>query len=93
MGFSGISVTELLVIMAIVLLLFGSKKLSSLGSDLGGRAGFPQGNGARNPDRLGAEYRRQRAVFNWRSSLAGLQERTDLSQGLSGQRSRKWKTL
>jgi sec-independent protein translocase protein TatA len=31
----GISVTELLIILAIVLLLFGSKKLGSLGSDLG----------------------------------------------------------
>lgn len=32
----GFGVTELLVILAIVLLLFGTKKLTSLGSDLGG---------------------------------------------------------
>ncbi len=36
MGISGIGVTELLLVLAIVLLVFGSKKLSSLGKDLGG---------------------------------------------------------
>ena len=36
MGISGIGVTELLVVLAIVLLVFGSKKLGSLGKDLGG---------------------------------------------------------
>lgn len=35
MGFSGINIWQLLVILAIVLLVFGSKKLGSLGSDLG----------------------------------------------------------
>ncbi|MEE4381796.1 MAG: twin-arginine translocase TatA/TatE family subunit [Pseudomonadales bacterium] len=32
----GLSVTELLIILAIVLLLFGTKKLRNLGGDLGG---------------------------------------------------------
>jgi len=32
----GIGVTELLLILAIVLLLFGTKKLRSIGSDVGG---------------------------------------------------------
>jgi sec-independent protein translocase protein TatA len=32
----GISMTELLVVLAIVVLLFGTKKLRTLGSDLGG---------------------------------------------------------
>lgn len=32
----GLSLTELLVILAIVLLLFGTKKLKNLGGDLGG---------------------------------------------------------
>ncbi len=32
----GLSVTELLVILAIVLLLFGTRKLRNLGGDLGG---------------------------------------------------------
>ena len=36
MGLSGISIWQLLIILAIVLLLFGTKRLSSLGSDLGG---------------------------------------------------------
>ncbi len=32
----GISITQLLIILAIVLLLFGTKRLRNLGSDLGG---------------------------------------------------------
>ena len=36
MGLGGISIWQLLIILAIVLLLFGTKRLSSLGSDLGG---------------------------------------------------------
>ncbi|MEE4361053.1 MAG: twin-arginine translocase TatA/TatE family subunit [Pseudomonadales bacterium] len=32
----GLSVTELMIILAIVLLLFGTKKLRNLGGDLGG---------------------------------------------------------
>ena len=35
MGFSGISVWQLLIILVVVLLIFGSGKLKSLGSDLG----------------------------------------------------------
>jgi len=35
MGFAGIGFSELLLIFVIVVLLFGTKKLSSLGSDLG----------------------------------------------------------
>jgi sec-independent protein translocase protein TatA len=35
MGFSGISIWQLLIVLAIVLLLFGTKRLRSLGSDLG----------------------------------------------------------
>lgn len=36
MGISGISVPSLLIILAIVLLIFGTKKFKSMGSDLGG---------------------------------------------------------
>ncbi len=36
MGIAGISVWQLGIILLIVLLLFGSKRLGSLGSDLGG---------------------------------------------------------
>ncbi len=35
MGLGGISIWQLLIILAIVILLFGSKRLGSLGSDLG----------------------------------------------------------
>ena len=41
MGFGGISIWQLLIILLVVLVLFGSKKLRSLGSDLGqGIKGF-----------------------------------------------------
>jgi sec-independent protein translocase protein TatA len=36
MGMGGISIWQLLIILVIVLLLFGTKKLKNIGSDLGG---------------------------------------------------------
>lgn len=36
MGFGGISIWQLLIVLAIVLLLFGTKRLRNIGSDLGG---------------------------------------------------------
>jgi sec-independent protein translocase protein TatA len=36
MGIGGISIWQLLIILAIVILLFGTKKLKNIGSDLGG---------------------------------------------------------
>lgn len=36
MGISGISIWSLLLILAIVLLLFGTKRIKNLGGDLGG---------------------------------------------------------
>ena len=36
MGFGGISIWQLLIILVIVLLLFGTKRLRNIGSDLGG---------------------------------------------------------
>ncbi|WOG29278.1 Sec-independent protein translocase subunit TatA [Endozoicomonas sp. 8E] len=36
MGFGGISIWQLLIILLIVVMLFGTKKLKGLGSDLGG---------------------------------------------------------
>jgi sec-independent protein translocase protein TatA len=35
MGFGGISIWQLLIVLAIVLLLFGTKRLRNIGSDLG----------------------------------------------------------
>lgn len=36
MGIGGISIWQLLIVLVIVLLLFGTKKLKNIGSDLGG---------------------------------------------------------
>ncbi len=36
MGFGGISIWQLLIILLIVVLLFGTKKLRNIGTDLGG---------------------------------------------------------
>jgi sec-independent protein translocase protein TatA len=36
MGFGGISIWQLLIILVIVLVLFGTKRLKNIGSDLGG---------------------------------------------------------
>ena len=36
MGFGGISIWQLVIILLIVVMLFGTKKLKSLGGDLGG---------------------------------------------------------
>lgn len=36
MGFGGISIWQLLIVLLIAVLIFGTKKLRSLGSDLGG---------------------------------------------------------
>ncbi|WP_293672797.1 twin-arginine translocase TatA/TatE family subunit, partial [Thiolapillus sp.] len=35
MGFGGISIWQLLIVLVIVLLLFGTKRLRNMGSDLG----------------------------------------------------------
>ncbi|MGA1001515.1 MAG: twin-arginine translocase TatA/TatE family subunit, partial [Litorivicinaceae bacterium] len=35
MGIGGISIWQLLIVLAIVIMIFGTKKLKSLGSDLG----------------------------------------------------------
>lgn len=35
MGFGGISIWQLLIVLVIVLLLFGTKRLKNIGSDLG----------------------------------------------------------
>ncbi|WP_373090340.1 Sec-independent protein translocase subunit TatA [Zhongshania sp.] len=44
MGMGGISVWQLLIILAIIILLFGTKKLGNIGSDLGSAIrGFKDG--------------------------------------------------
>ena len=44
MGIGGISIWQLLIVLAIIVLLFGTKKLGNLGSDLGSAlSGFKDG--------------------------------------------------
>ncbi len=51
MGLGGISLWQLLIVLVIVILLFGTKKLSSLGSDLGGAVkGFRKAMGDGDSD-------------------------------------------
>ncbi|MBC6427857.1 MAG: twin-arginine translocase TatA/TatE family subunit [Cellvibrionales bacterium] len=51
MGFSGISIWQLLIILLIVLLLFGSKKLRNIGADLGAALkGFRNAHGGDDAD-------------------------------------------
>jgi sec-independent protein translocase protein TatA len=60
MGFGGISIWQLLIILVIVLLLFGTKRLRNLGGDLGNAVkGFKKAmgdeekkEGASEPERL-----------------------------------------
>jgi len=43
MGISGVGIWQLLIVLAIIILLFGTKRLKSIGSDLGGAIkGFKQ---------------------------------------------------
>ena len=56
MGMGGISVWQLLIILVIVLLLFGTKRLKNIGSDLGGavkgfRSAMGGGDGSGDKDK------------------------------------------
>ena len=49
MGLGGISLSELLIVLVIVVLIFGTKRLKSIGSDLGSAIkGFRSGMGDEN---------------------------------------------
>lgn len=51
MGISGISIWQLLIILAIVIMLFGTKRLRSIGSDLGSAIkGFKKSMGDEDSD-------------------------------------------
>lgn len=51
MGLGGISLWQLLIILVIVVLIFGTKKLTSMGSDLGGAVkGFRKAMGDADKD-------------------------------------------
>lgn len=61
MGFGGISIWNLLIILAIIVLLFGTKKLRGIGSDLGSaikgfRSSISDDEGtAKKPEQLTAQ--------------------------------------
>ena len=62
-----ISITKLLVVAALVVLLFGTKKLRTLGGDLGAAIkGFKK---AMNDDDDGSKEKRQKMTSRHRSSL------------------------
>jgi len=51
MGLGGISLWQLLIVLVIVIVIFGTKRLSSLGSDLGGAVkGFRKAMGDADKD-------------------------------------------
>lgn len=57
MGFGGISIWQLLIILLIVVMLFGTKRLKSLGSDLGDAIkGFRKSINADEDDKSLAEH-------------------------------------
>ncbi len=74
MGLGGISIWQLLIILAIVVLLFGTKKLRNLGSDLGsavksfkgavqdGEAGKPETLEPDQPDSITEQARADAAA-------------------------------
>ncbi|MFN2382409.1 MAG: Sec-independent protein translocase subunit TatA [Guyparkeria sp.] len=58
MGFGGISIWQLLIILAIVLVLFGAKRLRNVGADLGTaikgfKSAVREGEQPEDPDKLG----------------------------------------
>jgi len=82
MGLGGISVTQLVVVLAIVLVVFGTKRVKSLGSDLGGAInGFRKAMSANDDesDRL-ADYAAQPPLIEPEKGAEparALSERTD----------------
>ena len=62
MGFGGISPVQLIIILVIVLLIFGTKKLRNLGGDLGGAIrGFKKAVKEDNPEELEDKEKEQAA--------------------------------
>jgi len=69
MGLGGISLWQLLIILVIVVLIFGTKKLSGMGSDLGGAVkGFRKAMGDADKDEDAAQIDKPDAEFSERAS-------------------------
>jgi sec-independent protein translocase protein TatA len=66
MGLGGISIWQLLIILAIVLLLFGTKRLKNIGSDLGGAI-----KGFKGAMKEGEQQERQKAKEQIEKSESG----------------------
>ena len=78
MGLGGISLWQLLIILVIVVLIFGTKKLSSMGSDLGGAVkGFRKAMGDADKDDDTAQIDKPDAEF---SESAGAEENSETKQ-------------
>jgi sec-independent protein translocase protein TatA len=78
MGFAGISIGHLLVVLVIVLLVFGTKRLKNIGSDLGGAIkGFKNalGGDAEKKDAEAAEAEEAKKVTAEKSG-----QQTDFSK-------------
>lgn len=60
MGVGGIGIWQLIIVLVIILLVFGTKKLKNLGSDLGGaikgfKSAMDDGKGDKAPEQLEGE--------------------------------------
>lgn len=76
MGFSGISVPSLLIILVIVLVLFGGKRLRSLGTDLGGAIkGFR--SAVKEQDEASTDSGRQATIEQNEAAGSSTGERTE----------------
>lgn len=65
MGFGGISLWQLLIVLLIVIVIFGTKRLSSMGSDLGGAVkGFRKAMGDAEKEEDAAQLDKPDAEFS-----------------------------
>jgi len=80
MGLGGISLWQLLIVLVIVILIFGTKRLGSIGSDLGGAVkGFRKSMGDADKDDDKAQIDTPDAEFSETSSSDTTSE-SDTSQ-------------
>lgn len=70
--FSGISIWQLLIVLAIIVLLFGTKKLRNIGSDLGGAV-----KGFKDSMRDGEQEQEQKRVAEQKNEAPASQNEQD----------------
>jgi sec-independent protein translocase protein TatA len=77
MGMGGISVWQLLILLAIVALIFGTKKLRNIGGDLGGAVkGFKKALGEGGADAKAEEQDAEKKEENASNSTMEEEEKT-----------------